>query len=167
MDYLLFDDPNTAKDAIMDFVFTPDFAKLDDDTKSHVKDCLKNGSVSFCSAYVTEWVFARMKTQSFPQSFVSLAAACGAYCLKYGVDNISGTRGAGILDALRRERGEPYPVTGGKWATADTDPDPRSDFVKSVEVAPPAVEAAPAPIPAPTPTPASPAADATPAPRRF
>lgn len=162
MDYLLFDDPNTAKDAIMDFVFTPDFAKLDEDTKSHIKDCLKNSSVSFCSAYVTEWVFARMKTQSFPQSFISLAAACGAYCLKYGVDNISGMRGTGILDALRRERGEPYPVTGGKWAAADTDPDPRSDFAKPIEVV------APAPAPAPDATPApAPVPDATPAPRRF
>lgn len=132
MDYPLFDDPNVSRDAIMDYVFTPDFATLDDDTRSHIKDCLKGSSVSFCSAYLAEWVFARMTETKFPQSFISLAAAAGAYCLHYGVDNISGERGAGIVNALRRERGEPYPVVGGAWPKADADPDPRANFVKPV-----------------------------------
>ena len=141
MDYPLFDDPNVARDAIMDYVFTPDFAKLDDDTREHIKDCLKGPSVSFCSAYLAEWVFARMGEAKFPKSFISLAAAAGAYCLHYGVDNIAGDRGAGIVNALRRERGEPYPVVGGAWPTAANDPAARPNFtIAEPQPTPPVVD---------------------------
>lgn len=139
MDYPIFDDPNTARDAIEEYSKTEDFGKLDADTKAHITECLEGDSVSFCSAYVAEWVYARMDTVVYPQSLISLAASVAAYALKYSVDNIRGDRGHGMVEALRRERGEPHPISGAAWPHPDADPAPRENYM----VAPPSPPKAP------------------------
>jgi hypothetical protein len=142
-EFVAFTDPGIAWNAVCDFALGPDFAGLDAETKTAIADFLKGDSISFCVSNTAEWMYARRAT--VPTSAKILGASCAAYCVQnLGVDNVSGDRGVGIMQALRRESGEAAP-TGLSWPASSADPEPREAFVYKEPVAP----SPPPPMPAP------------------
>ena len=56
---------------------------------------------------------------------LAIAAQVAEFCARYGWHGLADEgRGAGMVDAFRRQLGEPHP-TGGEWPDPASDPAPR------------------------------------------
>ena len=136
-----FDSPTDAIAAIRDFQRTPP-AGISDHLAAKLREVADSMSPVVAICGVGEALYANRAELN--DDAKELCAGLIAFAASFGWHGLGGTRGLGIVQAMRRDAGETSPT--GKWPDAENDPAPNESYAPTPQASPqPGAIAAPTP----------------------